>query len=94
MTKAKLFRYGIRRFKADSPDIISQAVWVLLYDLNTVVSVGLKDLCCMSSTYIMSLQKEHDILDFLLLLPALSDLLDTFPADPCNLNQPFRGEFF
>ena len=38
----------------------------------------------------MSLQEKHDVLDFLLLLPALFDLLDPHFPDPGNRIEPVR----
>ena len=90
MVKPHLFRDGICRLKSDTPDIVCQAVRVFLHHLDAVIPIGLIDLGCMAGRNIMTLQKEHDILDLLLLLPALLDPLYADFADPGHFQKTIR----
>ena len=77
-------------FKSDPPDIICQPVWILLDNLDTFTSIGLKDSGCMSRTDFMALKKQHDILDLFLFLPAVLDPLHADLPDPFHLDQFVR----
>ena len=90
MVKAHLFRDDIRRPETDAPDIIRKTVGILLYDPDAVISVGLVDPGGMAGRDVVALQEEHDVLDLLLLQPALFDPLHTHLADAGHLQQQIR----
>ena len=90
LLNAHLLRYGIRRLETDAPDIVGQPVRILLHDADTVAAIGLKDLRGMAGADFMPLQKKHDILDLLLLFPALPDPLHPHSADAFHLDQRIR----
>ena len=90
MVESHLFRNGIRRFEPDTPDIICQAIRIFLHYLDAVIPIGLVDLGRMAGRDIVTLQKEHDVLDLLLLLPALLDPLHADLPDAGHLQQAVR----
>ena len=81
---------GICCFEADSPDIVGQTIGIFLNDRNAVTAIGLKNLRRMGSADLMTLQKEHDILDLLLLLPAAFDPVNPYLSDPFHLKKFIR----
>ena len=85
-----LIRNRIRGLKSDPPDIICQTVGILLNDLNTLTAIRLENLRGMGSTDLMALEKQHDILDLLLLLPAVLNALHANLSDPFHFNQRIR----
>ena len=93
MVKAHPLGNGIRRLKANAPDIIRQTIGIFLYDLDAVVTVSLIDLRGMGGGDIVALQEEHDVLDLFLLLPAPFDPFHADPSDAAHLQQPIGGLF-
>ena len=71
---------GICCLKSNPPDIICQAVWIFFHDCNTLTSICLENLCRMRSADFMTLEEQHNILNFFLLLPAgLDPVYPDFP---------------
>ena len=90
MVKSELFRDRVGGPESDPPDVVRQAVGILLHDLYAFISIGLIDLRCMARGDVMPLQEEHDVLDFLLLDPALFDPFHTDFSDSRDLQQIVR----
>ena len=90
VVKAQFFRDRVGRVKADTPDIIGQPVGVLLHHTETVGAVGFKDSRRVSGADIMTLQKQHDIPDFLLFLPASCDSIHPQLPDAIHFQELFR----
>ena len=90
MPEAHFFSDRVRRTKTDPPDIIGESVGILLHDGNALTAIGLENLRRMTGADIVTLQKEHDIFDFLLLCPALFDLVDTRLSDSWHMKEPVR----
>ena len=86
--KAQLFRQSVRCFKAHAPDIVRQPEGVLFDHLNAFVAVNLIDLRREGRADAMALEKEHDVLDFLLLFPAVPDHLNPLFSNAGNQQQP------
>ena len=93
LAKAHLSGNNIRGAEADSPDVIRQAVGILLYNLDTLIPIGLVDLRGMGSRHVVTLQKEHNVLYFLLLSPALLNPVNTETADSRHLYEGIRVFF-
>ena len=77
--------------EADAPDVVGQLVGVLLDLGDGLLAVGAVDSHGPARTDAMLGQEEHDLADFLLLLPALADPLDPFLADPLDVQQEVGG---
>ena len=90
MAESHFFRDDIGGPKADPPDVIRQAIGVFLNDGNTLGAIGLEDLCRVAGAHVVPLQKEHDIFDLLLLLPALFHLVHTCLSDSGHTKQSVR----
>ena len=87
---SQLFRDLVGCLEADAPDIIRQPVGIFLDNADTVAAVGLKNLRGVGGADLMALEKKHDILDLLLLLPALFDALHPNLPDALHLQQRIR----
>ena len=90
VVKTHFFGNGVSRAKPDAPDVIRKAIGVFLHDLDTVFPIGFVDLCGMGCGDIVRLEKQHDIFDFLLFLPAGFDPLNPDGADAGDLQQLIR----
>ena len=77
---AQLGRQFVGRLEADAPDVVGQLVRVLLDLGDGLLAVGAVDPHRPPGTDAMLGQEEHDLADFLLLLPALADPLEPFPG--------------
>ena len=87
----QLGRQFIGRLEADAPDVVGQLVRVL-FDLGDgFVAVGAVDADGPPRRNAMLGQKEHDLADFLLLLPALADSLQPFLPDAFDVQQKVGG---
>ena len=85
--KAELCCDGVCRAKADAPYIVCQPVGILPNHTQAALSVGLVDLRSMRCTDIVGLEKEHDVLDLFLLLPAFFDPLNALLPYTRHLKQ-------
>ena len=90
MPEAHLFGDRVSCLESDAPDIVREAVRILLHDGNALISVSFVDFCRMRGAHIMPLQEEHYVLDFLLFHPACLDPLDAELSDPIHLDQSVR----
>ena len=65
----QLLRYTVCCLETDPPNIISKAVRIVLYLLNTLFTIFLVYLGCIGRTDTMPLKEYHNILYVLLFLP-------------------------
>ena len=86
-----LGRQFIGGLEADAPDVVGQPVGVLLDLGDGFLAVGAVDPDGPAEADAMLGQEEHDLADFLLLLPTLADPLDPFLADPLDVEEEVRG---
>ena len=86
-----LGRQFIGGLEADAPDVVGQSVGILLDLGDGFLAVGAVDSHGPTETDAMLGQEEHDLADFLLLLPALADPLDPFLADPLDVEKEVGG---
>ena len=93
MAETHLFSDSIRCFETNSPDVVSEPIGVLLNDGDAFIPIGFENLGGMAGADIMALEKEHDVFDFLLLLPAFLDFLYPDFADSRDLYQRIRVFF-
>src|SRR5690554_2241972 len=84
----KVLSYPVSCSKSDTPNIISQLIWIFLHHFYTVIAVCFIDSYTVCSGYTMGLKKNHDILDFLLLLPGCFYHLYPFGTDSLHLKEP------
>ena len=88
---SQLRRQFIGGLEADAPDVVGQLVRVR-FDLgDDFVSVGAVDADGPPRRDAMLGQKEHDLADLLLLLPALANPLQPFLADAFDVQQKVGG---
>ncbi len=85
--KTHILRNAVRCPESDPPDIVCQPIGILPHDLNTLIAISFIDLYAISRGNSMGLQENHDILDFLLLLPCLLDHLHPFRPNSFHLQQ-------
>ena len=79
--------------EADAPDIVGKAVGIFFHLVDTLLAVFPVDFRRIGRAYAIALQKEHDVLDVLLLLPALPDLRHTLTPDIGDFVEPFDVGF-
>ena len=84
---SQLHGYTVCSLESNTPDIICQAKWVLSHLLDAFIAILTINLSSKGGADPMILQKQHDILDFFLPFPALSDLIDTFLSDSWNFQE-------
>ena len=65
----QLLRYTVCCLETDPPNIISEALRIVLYLLNTLFTIFLVYLGSIGRTYTMSLKEYHDVLYILLFFP-------------------------
>ena len=88
---SQLRRQFIGRLEADSPNVVGQLIRVR-FDLGDgFVSVGAVDPDGSPRRNAMLGQEEHELADFLLLLPALADSLEPLRPDPFDVQQEVGG---
>lgn len=75
--------------EADAPDIVGKAVGILPYLLDALLAVFPVDFGRIGRTHAVALQKEHDVLDVFLFLPALTDLRHALASDVGDFVEPF-----
>ena len=93
LAKAQFFRQTIRRFEADPPNIVRQTVGIFLDCRNAFISVSFINFGRKGRADIIALKKQHDILDFFLLLPAFLNHLDPLFPNSGDLQQPVCSFF-
>ena len=86
-----LGRQFVGGLEADAPDVVGQLVRVLLDLGDGFLAVGAVDPDRPTGTDAVLGQEEHDLADFLLLLPALADPLDPFLADALDVQEEIGG---
>ena len=86
-----LGRQFIGGLEADAPDVVGEPVGVFLDLGDGFLAVGAVDSHGPTEADAMLGQEEHDLADFLLLLPALTDPLDSFVADALDVEQEIGG---
>ena len=93
LTEAKLFSDAIGCLKTNSPNVICQPEWVLFNLVNALVAVGFVYFGSERGADAIALEKEHDVFDFLLFLPAFFNLVYTFFPYSVNFEQPVWSIF-
>ena len=88
LAEAKLFSDAIGCLKTNTPNVICQPEWVLLNLVNALVAVGFVYFGCERGADAIALEKEHDVFDFLLFLPAFFNLVYTFFPYSVDFKQP------
>ena len=83
-----VFGDGIGGFESDAPDVVRQAIRILLYLLYGFLAVSLVNLGGVGAAHAIALQEDHDVLDVLLLFPRLGDEVDAFFADSIDFSEP------
>ena len=82
---AELLGNAVGGFEADSPNLVGKTIGITLHHLHAVLPIFPINLCGIGNAHAMSLQEEHDVLDVLLLRPALLDLFHAFLTDSFHL---------
>ena len=93
LTEAKLFSDAIGCLKTNSPNVICQPEWVLFNLVNALVAVGFVYFGSERGADAIALEKEHDVFDFLLFLPAFFYLVYTFFPYSVDFKQPVWSIF-
>ena len=86
-------RQFIGGLEADSSNVVGQLIRVRLDLGDGFVSVSPIDTDGSSRRNAMLGQKEHELTDFFLILPALADSLEPLRPDPFDMQQKVRGLF-
>ena len=89
LTVSHLRGDAVGGLEADAPDVVGKAVGILPHLVDALLAVLPVDFGRIGRTHAVALQKEHDVLDVLLLLPALADLRHTFPPDAGDFVESF-----
>ncbi len=88
--KAQFLGYAVRDPESDTPHLGRQPIGILLHDRHCAVSIMAVNAVGIGGGDSVPLQEEHDMLDALLLGPALTDLLQFCRRYAGNLGKPLR----
>ena len=77
LRKSKFLCNPIRCFKSNAPDIICHLKRIFFHFIQTFISVLTVNFCCKGRADTMILQKEHNVFDLFLPLPAVTYHFDS-----------------